>query len=251
MAHLEIETKNGPLWDIKVDGQNKTALATGMANRLFQGADMSRLKSVPGYIREGSGAIREWPIQGMAEWENQMIFWGEPIELIPLDRSVPFTADELQGWTELFILFKEQGEFPLFSEDGFFRTPAGGLFSLPLHLMDFLHARQSREELLGREAYNHPDLKEEKRLSHTLAILAFQSATGELPFTQNEDAEWIHEEMWRKDIPSLKRNDIKKEDQVQAVDRALKGDSYPSLEEWAGIFRNEPELPGTMTDGFK
>ena len=251
MAKIEILTKENSLWDIRVDGIEKTALATGVPNRVFQGTDMSRLRSLPGYLWHADRGIEPWPIEGMAEEENQIIFWGGKLSLKPVETSVPFSAAELSGLTDLFLLFREKNADPAFSTDGFFRTADGGIFCFPLNLMEFIHSRQSKELLMSREIYNHPGLKGEERLSHTLAVLSFQSLTGELPFTRTGGYEWIHEEMRNKKIPSLVQNGIPESDLTRYIDRALSGKSYASLEEWASLWDTAPSLSGAMTDAFR
>ncbi len=248
MAEINIGNRKNTLWDITVDGREKTALATGIPNRVFQGADMSRLRTVPGYIWDGQ--IREWAIEGMGEWDGQIIFWGERLELSPIDPAVPFTAEDLAGLAALFRLLREKSEKPAFSGDGFFRLAGGGLFCFPLNLMEFIHSRQARELLMSREIYNHPDLKGEERLSHTLAILAFQSLTGRLPYTRTGGYEWIHEEMRKKKLPSLRTAGAGEEELRDRVDRTLRGEAFPSLEEWLEMLKKGPSLTGTATEAF-
>ncbi len=248
MAEIIIEDKQNTLWNITVDGEKKTALATGIPNRVFQGTDMSRLRSLPGYI--WNGGVREWAIEGMGEQEGQIIFWGERLELVPIDPSAPFSARELSGLGKLFMMLRDKSEKPAFSGDSFFRLREGGLFCFPIYLMEFIHSRQSRELLMSREIYNHPDLSGEQRLSHTLAILAFQGLTGRLPYTRTDGYEWIHEEMRKKKLPSLTTAGPGADDLRKAADKALNREFFPSLEEWRALLDGDPELPGTMTEPF-
>jgi hypothetical protein len=157
MAEIKIIQKFDTYWEITVDGNRKLAIATGIPNRVFGGSDMSKLKSVPGYIWNKDNSIGEWKIEGLAELDNQIIFWGEPLSLIPID--TPFAKEELKGVAKLFQILLEKSDTPAFSIDSFFRLPQGQIFCFPLNLMEFIHSRQSKERLMIREAYNHPDLK--------------------------------------------------------------------------------------------
>ena len=251
MAKIEILTKEAALWDIRVDGEIKTALATGVPNRVFQGTDMSRLKSIPGFLWHEDKGVKPWPIEGIAEENNQIIFWGEKLNLHSIETSDPFTVSELAGLTELFLELRGKSDAPAFSADSFFRTEGGGLFCFPANLMEFLQSRQSKELVMSREVYNHPDLKGEERLSHTLAILAFQSITGELPYTKTGGYEWIHEEMRKKKLPPLGDNGLSEGDLTRFVDEALGRKSYAPLEKWAALWKNCPSLPGRMSDSFR
>jgi hypothetical protein len=249
MAEIKIIQKFDTYWEITVDGNRKLAIATGIPNRVFGGSDMSKLKSVPGYIWNKDNSIGEWKIEGLAELDNQIIFWGEPLSLIPID--TPFAKEELKGVAKLFQILLEKSDTPAFSIDSFFRLPQGQIFCFPLNLMEFIHSRQSKERLMIREAYNHPDLKKTERLSHTMAILTFQSVTGVLPFAHAQGYEWIHEEMRNKKIPSLKNNDVDDTQLVLAVDKTLACENYPSLDMWISYLNSPSVFKGSMNSAFK
>ncbi|MDC7219987.1 MAG: hypothetical protein PQJ59_08610 [Spirochaetales bacterium] len=251
MAQLEVLNKQNNLWEISVEGEKKTALATGLPPRIFQGSDMSRLKQDKGYLWvPGTNAV-EWVVEGMSEWENQLIFWGKDVEARPINQDEPFSAEELAGLTEIFFPIRDEGKETSFSLDGYFRTSRGGLFCFPSALMAFLHSAESEESLNKRELYNHPDRKGEGRLSHILALLTFQSATGTLPYTQNDSYEAIHEEMRRKILPSLEQNGMDNEELARAVSQGLNEKNPVPLEDWNRLFLTSPELSGTMTAPFK
>lgn len=249
MADIEVIEKNATYWRIKAKGIEKLAIATGIPNRVFSGSDMSRLKSLPGFIWHEGSPLQEWTIDGLAEQDGQIIFWGDPVNLIPIDS--PLSLRELRGAVEMLDILNKKSDTAAFSIDSFFRLQDGGLFCFPINLMEFIHSRQAKELLLSREAFNHPDLKREERLSHTLAVLVFQAATGKLPFSQTGGYEWIHEEMRHKRIPSLKQNGMEDGALIQAVEGALSMEDYPSLEKWRELLSGPLPLDGTMTESFK
>jgi hypothetical protein len=251
MTQIEIREKKDSLWEIQVDNKKKIALPTGRASRFFHRTDMSRLKNIPGYIWNKEKDIEEWPIRGMSEIENQVIFWGDYLELSEIAEKSPLSAEELTGLSELFLHFKEIGEFPHFSKNGFFRTSTGGLFCFPLHLMEVIHDAQTKEMLLSKERFNHPTLKGEDRLSYTLGILSFQSMTGVLPYNRTDGYEWLHEEMRLKRLPSLSLNGDIDEDLGKTINETLAGKSYPTIKKWNEIFLGNSVFPGTMAEKFR
>ena len=189
---------------LDMEGSTKLAIPTGIKGNEFAITRLLAIKNQPGWV-VSNGEVREWKFQGFTERDNAVFLYGENftgitlyeiLETLPKDGFYRFK----QLVNSLFTL-KSNGitPFEIYSDAIIFNEEGSVLFLPPVLMKNINGTRPLPFKIESYEILNNPDLKGEKRLCHSLAIMLYRILTEQFPF-QGKSEEEIHDQMRNMDI---------------------------------------------------
>ncbi len=190
--------------ELSGQGAPQLAVALGTATRGTALARVLALRSSPGWIVGGTG-VREWRFEGVVEREGTVYLVGpqvpgvtlEDVLRLPPEQALAFAALLARSLRELSA--RKLGWFPLQADSVVFTRDEEVLFLPPgvdREIRDLRTFERNRESF---ESLNHPDLRDERLASFSIAAVLYRVLTGRFPFT-GADPEELHEQIRKREI---------------------------------------------------
>ena len=215
---------------IEEDKKSFLAIATGLKSKAFIGIKTTQLRSLPGLIA-GNEKTEEWRIEGAAEIDGELFFYGPYLEGSCLSEK-SLNTEIIAELLTAFKMIKDR-DFPMedFSLSSVFRTDDGRILLFPPLLMNFLNSRRPEKNSLEMIApWNHPDLEGEEARVFSLAAIAYKTIFGTPAFSGGNKEE-IQRSMRKKDYaPLLLKDPALDKRIIRLIDDSFNGRS--SLDVW-------------------
>jgi hypothetical protein len=220
-------------------GSTFLGIPTGISGRSFSITKLvSPDKSAGWIVRDGE--VSDWKVTNIIQRDNTTFVYGKYVEAVSLealfDEGLPRQLSALKALAAAFSVLRQRNIDLSYVATNSILFPAdGGVFILPPVLMrEIVNFFGQEEKCLVSEAANHPDLKDEKKLSYFLGSIMYRVATGEYPFSGNTEEDLRYEIRNRTPIaPLYKKPGVIKE--VSAFIMAALGKEpgeAPSLNDW-------------------
>jgi len=191
------------LKNVRVKEKPVMAVDTGFDPDSMEGLRLVRASRGTGWFFH-AGGLHEWSTRGVLQEEGHLLVWGEVAVLPegtnpshwPLDgeEGRVFLKAFVDAWTARSL---EAERLPAFSASAVLPilTSAGWSFAfLPSELRSVLDSLQPQEERPSWEQLRHPDREGVASWAFTSAALVVVSASGTLPWAQQDEAH-LHQEV--------------------------------------------------------
>jgi hypothetical protein len=179
---------------VRIDRHDGTFLgiATHIPTNRFAVTKLTGMKRSHGII-VFEGELHTWHIHGFTQHEEQLYLYGDYVEGHTLSEVLQYSADGFLPYLSrltraLSTLKTSEQPTPVLHARSIVFLENGGVLFLPPELVSAISGFQSPEDRREfYEVYHHPDLDAERNLSYAVAVLAFQSLTGQVPFEDTEE----------------------------------------------------------------
>ncbi len=187
----EVLSRNGKIY---------SAIPTGLKARVFRSTDLGELQNSKGWIFHSSGKKEEWPLEGVMEREEELIFYGPALKGCPFRASL-LTPERFSLILKVFLAMKDEKDWEGFYAPGwvFLGGAEERILLLPLKVMNFIchtSAEHLRQEFWY--PYNSPGLSGERSMVFTSALLACLCLKSPHPYAPLEKDEGDRNEQLRR-----------------------------------------------------
>ncbi|MFP4010724.1 MAG: hypothetical protein ACLFUM_03420 [Spirochaetaceae bacterium] len=192
------------------------------------------------------GALHSWRVNGFTQHGDQLYIYGDYVEGLTLAEVLRYSADGflpyLSRLTRAVETIRSQGgELPVIHTRSIVFLDDGGILFLPAEMVREVAGFQSHEDHRHfYRIYRHPDLAESGNLSYALAVLAYRSLTGEIPFDE-DDEDQLNQRM-RSGLVTNPRHIVPeiRPEVADVVQRALADPEgrLPRCAEWEELFQS-------------
>ncbi|NBF40555.1 MAG: hypothetical protein GVY14_09070 [Spirochaetes bacterium] len=232
---------------VRIDRHDGTFLgiATYIPTNRFAVTKLTGMKRSHGTI-VFEDELRTWHIHGFTQHTEQLYLYGDYVEGHTLSEVLQYSADGFLPYLSRLTravntLTASEQPTPVLHSRSIVFLDDGGVLFLPPDLVDAMTGFQApADRRQFYEVYHHPDLDAEHNLSYAVAVLAFQSLSGQVPFDDTEEEELT--ERMRSGLVANPRYIVP--EIIEAVGDTLRGSladpegKLPTLEGWADTFQS-------------
>ncbi|MFP4374201.1 MAG: hypothetical protein ACLFPO_07710 [Spirochaetaceae bacterium] len=231
---------------VRIDRHDGTFLgiATYIPTNRFAVTKLTGMKRTHGTIVV-EDRLHSWHIHGFTQHADQLYLYGDYVEGHTLSEVLQYSADGFLPYLSrltraMSTLQSAHQPAPVLHARGIVFLNDGGVLFLPPELVSAMSGFQSPDDRREfYEVYRHPDLDTERNLSYAVAVLAFQSLTGRVPFEETDEQELT--ERMRSGLVADPRYIVPEilEDVGKTL-RSCLADPHgklPTLDGWAEIFQ--------------